>query len=132
MLYPLYVFHDNESAWGGEFPDIPGCFTAADTLEDLPKAAQEAVTAHYAFDEEPLPAASTPTQWLNHPHYQGGFWMIVDVDISKIRPKSVRLNISLPDTLVKYIDEEARRRGQSRSAFIAKAARKEIDASVNL
>jgi len=126
MLYPLYVFHDEGSAWGGQFPDMPGCFTAADDLNFLPEAAQEAVLAHYGFDEEPLPDASTPERWMHHSDYQGGFWMMVDLDISKIRPKSIRLNISLPDILVQKIDREARRRGQSRSAFLAKAATREI------
>jgi len=86
MLYPLYVHHEPGSAWCGQFPDLPGCFTAADSLEDLPAAAQEAVYAHYSFDNDPLPAATTPEQWLDHPEYQGGFWMVVDVDKSRIRP----------------------------------------------
>lgn len=42
MLYPLYVHHDDGSAYGGTFPDFPGCFTAADDLADLPRMAQEA------------------------------------------------------------------------------------------
>jgi len=113
------------------FPDMPGCFTASDTLEGLLAAAQEAVCTHYGFDNDPLPAASLPDQWLDHPDYQGGFWMIVNVDISRIRQRAVRLNISLPETLVQSIDKEARQRGQSRSAFLASAATKEIDVAAH-
>jgi len=131
MLYPLYVQHEPGSAWCGEFPDLPGCFTASATLEGLPEAAQEAVCAHYGFDNEPLPAASSPDQWLAHPDYQGGFWMLVNVDVSRIRQRAVRLNISLPETLVQVIDREARQRGQSRSAFLASAATKAVGAAVH-
>jgi len=123
MFYPLYVQHDAGSAWSGEFPDMPGCFTAADELKDLPLMAQEAVCAHYGFDNGPLPEASTPEQWFNHPDYQGGFWLMVDIDLSRVRaPRSVRLNISLPEPLVERIDNFAKQRGQSRSAFLASAA----------
>jgi len=131
MFYPLYVHHEPGGAWSAEFPDLPGCFTASDTLEGLPAAAQDAVSAHYGFDSDPLPAGSSPDQWLNHPDYQGGFWMIVNVDISRIRQRAVRLNISLPETLVQVIDREARQRGQSRSAFLAGAAAKEIGTSAH-
>jgi len=123
MLYPLYVHHEEGCAWGGIFPDLPGCFTAADELQDLPRAAQESVQAHYSFDSDPLPAGSSPDQWLNHPDYQGGFWMMVDIDISRIRPRAVRLNISLPESLLQDIDVWANQHGQSRSGFLAHAAR---------
>jgi len=130
MLYPLYVHHDEGSAWSGEFPDIPGCFTAGDELADLPKMAQEAVEAHYGFDNDPLPKASTPETWLNHPDYQGGFWLMVDIDLSRVRaPRSVRLNISLPEPLVQRIDTVAKQRGQSRSAFLASAACEVMEAA---
>jgi len=123
MLYPLYVHHEPGSAWSGEFPDMPGCFTAADKLDDLPAAAQEAVTAHYHFDDDSIPAASTPEHWQQHPDYQGGFWLMVDIDLSRVRtPRSVRLNISLPESLAARIDSAAKQRGQSRSAFLASAA----------
>jgi len=129
MLYPLYVHHEPGRAWGGMFPDLPGCFTAADTLHALPAAAQEAVCAHYGFDDEPLPAPSAPEQWFQHPDYQGGVWMLVEIDPARVRPRAVRLNISLPETLVQVIDREARLRGQSRSAFLASVASKEISAA---
>jgi len=122
MLYPVYVHHDEGSAWGGIFPDLPGCFTAADELQDLPRAAQEAVEAHYGFDDAAIPAPSTPDKWLDHPDYQGGVWMMVDIDVSRIRPRAIRLNISLPETLVQDIDAYAKQHGQSRSGFLAQAA----------
>jgi len=126
MFYPLYVHHEPGSAWAGMFPDLPGCFTAADTLQGLQDAAQDAVQAHYGFDDAALPQASAVEQWVNHPDYQGGFWMVLPIDMSRVRQRTVRLNISLPQKLLAQIDGAARQRGQSRSAFLATAAAREI------
>jgi len=126
MLYPIYVHKDEGSAYGATFPDVPGCFAAADELKDLPRAAQEAFEAHFGADNDPIPAASSPEAWANNPDFQGGFWMLVDVDVAKVRARAVRLNITLPENLVQRIDAAARQRGQSRSAFLALAAEHEM------
>jgi len=127
MLYPIYVHKEDNSAYGAIFPDIPGCFAAADDIQALPRAAQEAVEAHFGADEDPIPSASAPDAWADHPDYQdGGFWLLVNIDFSRVRSRAVRLNISLPENLVQRIDATARQRGQSRSAFLATAAEREM------
>ncbi len=127
MLYPIYVHKEGNSAYGAAFPDIPGCLAAADDIQALPRAAQDAVEAHFGADEDPIPSASAPDAWANHSDYQnGGFWMLVDIDLSRVRSRAVRLNISLPESLVQRIDATARQRGQSRSAFLATAAEHEM------
>ncbi|MPS30508.1 MAG: ribbon-helix-helix protein, CopG family [Alcaligenaceae bacterium] len=126
MLYPIYVYKEDGSAYGAAFPDFPGCFAAADELKDLPGAAQEAVEAHFGADEDPVPAPSTPDVWSDNPDYQGGFWMLVDIDLAQVRSRAVRLNISLPEGLVQRIDAVAKQRRLSRSAFLALAAEHEM------
>lgn len=127
MLYPVYVHKDDGSAYGAAFPDFPGCFAAADELQSLPRAAQEAFEAHFGADEDPIPAPTAPDAWADDTDYQGGFWLLVDLDASKVRAKAVRLNISLPETLVPRIDAYAKARGMSRSAFLALAAEHEME-----
>ena len=129
MLYPIYVHKDEGSAYGATFPDFPGCFTAADVLQDITKSAQEAVESHFGGDDDPIPAPSSPEAWANDPDCQGGFWMMVDVDLAKVRDRAVRLNISLPESLVPRIDAYAKARGMSRSAFLAIAAEHEMAAA---
>lgn len=129
MLYPIYVHKEEDSAYGASFPDFPGCFTAADDLQHLPLAAQEAVTAHFEVDDVPIPAPSSPEAWLNDANFKGGFWLLVDIDLARVRSRAVRLNISLPEALVKRIDAIAKQRGQSRSAFLAKAAERDMEAA---
>lgn len=122
MLYPIYVHKDEGSAYGATFPDFPGCFAAADDLQGLPRAAQEAAEAHFSGDDDPIPEPSAPEAWASDAAYSGGYWMLVDIDLAKVRAKAVRLNISLNESLVQRIDAAAKARGQSRSAFLATAA----------
>lgn len=126
MLYPVYVHKDEGSAYGASFPDFPGCFAAADDLQDLPRAAQEAAEAHFGTDDDLIPAPTSPEAWAADPDYSGGFWMLVEIDLAKVRAKAVRLNISLNESLLQRIDATAKARGQSRSAFLAAAAEHEM------
>jgi predicted RNase H-like HicB family nuclease len=129
MLYPIYVHKDAGSAYGATFPDFPGCFAAADDVQSLPHAAQEAAEAHFGSDDDPIPAPSSPEKWADDQDYTGGFWMLIEVDLSKVRAKAIRLNISLNEGLVHRIDATAKARGQSRSAFLAQAAEREMAAA---
>lgn len=129
MLYPLYVHvGDAKHAHGVTFPDFPGCFAAADEWEDLPRAVQEAAEAHFVDGDENVPQPTPLEQLAIDPEYQGGVWMLFDIDISRINSKAVRLNISLPERLVQQIDAVARQRRMSRSAFLALAAEHEMAA----
>ncbi|WP_343733203.1 type II toxin-antitoxin system HicB family antitoxin [Duganella sp.] len=86
MLYPLYVWKEEGSAYGGSFPDLPGVFTAADELTDLPAMAQEAVLAMYSDGNEELPKAATIDRWRDAPQFQDGFWMMVEINLPADRP----------------------------------------------
>lgn len=123
MLYPLYVWKDTDSAYGASFPDLPGVNTAADNLQDLNNAAQEAVELMFE-GEANIPAPSAIEQWTSDPDCAGGFWMLVNIDLSKVKTKPVRLNISLPESLLRDIDRYAKSRHLTRSGFLAQAAMK--------
>ncbi|MBO8044513.1 type II toxin-antitoxin system HicB family antitoxin, partial [Pseudomonas aeruginosa] len=46
MRYPVLIeAGDERTAWGVVVPDLPGCFSAADTLDDALSAAEEAALA---------------------------------------------------------------------------------------
>jgi predicted RNase H-like HicB family nuclease len=109
MLYPVYIhMGDAKHAHGVTFPDFPGCFSAADEWSDLPGAIQEAVEAH--FHGEP------------DAQYQGGVWLLAEIDLTRIDTRPVRLNVSLPSNLVQQIDTWASEHHMTRSGFLAKAA----------
>lgn len=125
MLYPVYVHGgDGNHAYGVTFPDFPGCFAAADEWAGLPVAIQEAVQAHFHGEGAQAVPEPTALELLTADvQYQGGAWMLADVDLSRIDTSPVRLNISLPANLVDEIDAFARSQGSTRSGFLAQAAR---------
>ena len=47
------VHKDPDSAYGIRFPDVPGCFSAADDFNDVLPNAVEALSLY--FDDQPLP-----------------------------------------------------------------------------
>ncbi len=126
MLYPVYVHKNEGSAYGLTFPDFPGCFSAADELADLPAMAQEAVEVYFEGEDMEIPVPSAPEQWAADERFHEGYWMLVEIDLAKIRSKSVRLNVSLPEYLVTRIDNYAKAHHLSRSGFLAKAAEREM------
>lgn len=126
MLYPVYIHPgDEHTAHGVVFPDFPGCFSAADEWEDLPRLIQEAVEVHFEGEETEVPAPTPLDRLAADPGYTGGVWMLANIDLARVRnkPRSVRLNISLPADLVARIDDYAQSHGASRSGFLAEAAR---------
>lgn len=122
MLYPLYVHQDEGSAHGGSFPDFPGCFTAADELADLPRMGQEAVEVFFEGEDVEIPPPSDIARWKDHTDYQGGFWLLVEIDLAQVNAKPLRLNVSLPAHLVQRIDRYAEAHHMTRSGFLARAA----------
>lgn len=129
MLFPLYVHRDEGSAYGGTFPDIPGCFTAADALSDLPRMAQEAFEVHFEGEDVEIPTPSAIDRWMDDADFRDGFWLMVDIDLARVNAKPVRLNISLPNALVQRIDRYAETHHMTRSGFLARAALKVIETS---
>ena len=56
MRYYIGVVHQNgDSAYGVHFPDVPGCFSAADDMDGLLANASEALSLH--LEDVPLPNA---------------------------------------------------------------------------
>ncbi len=108
--------------------DFPGCFSAADQWQELPGKIQEAIELYCEDEDMELPSPSSLDDLMNNRDYQGGLWMMVDIDVNRLKTRSVRLNVSLPEGLLRRIDEEARSRHMSRSAFLAMTARKELEA----
>jgi predicted RNase H-like HicB family nuclease len=124
MLYPVYVhLGDEQHAHGVTIPDFPGCFSAADEWQDLPAMIQEAIELWCEGQELELPKPSGLETLAKNSEYDGGIWMLIDIDTSKLETKSVRLNISLPQGLVTEIDSYAKSHGATRSGFLAQAAR---------
>ena len=87
MLFPIAIQPGAEQhAWGVEVPDIPGCFSAGEELDDALAMAREAIEGHLEFraeDDAPIPRANTVTQHAKNPDYAGCTWALVDINITQ-------------------------------------------------
>ncbi len=114
------------TAYGVIVPDLPGCFSAGDTLEEAFDNAREAIDAHceiLAEDGQHLPAPETMAVHQANPDFAGWIWALVDVPIESYWGPAEKINITIPGRTLKRIDEYARAHGQTRSGFLAEAAR---------
>ena len=120
MRYLAIVHHDRPNGpFGVTVPDLPGCFSAGDTLADALENAQEAIALHVEgllSDGEPVPDPA-PTVDAD-----GGIVAAVNVDDGLLSDRAVRLNITLPSRIVGPLDDAARRAGTTRSGLLTRIA----------
>jgi predicted RNase H-like HicB family nuclease len=124
MKYPVIIHKDPDSDYGVTIPDLPGCFSAGETIEETINMAQEAAECHIEgllIDAEPIPAPSDIESHKHNPDFKDGIWALVEVDISKLSLKSRRINITMPERLINTVDQYARRCGSSRSSLLSQA-----------
>lgn len=125
MKYPVVIHKDADSDYGVTVPDLPGCFSAGDTVEDALANAIEAMECHMEgllIDGEVIPKAQPVEQHRGRPEYSNGIWALLDVDLSKLSGKSKRVNITLPERILTQIDSFASRTGETRSGLLVHAA----------
>ncbi len=130
MYYPIVIHKDPESSYGVTVPDLPGCFSAGDTMKEALQNAVEAIECHIEgilMDNEDLPLAKDMEEYVSQPDYQGGTWALVEVDLSKLGGKIQRVNITIPERILGKIDSFANKSNQTRSGFLANAALEYID-----
>ena len=126
MRYPIAIeTGDKRHAYGILVPDLPGCFSAGDTLEDALANAREAILLHLEgllVEGAPVPNASDLAVLQRKRAYRGWAWAVVDIDLSELGDKAARINITLPQRILRAVDAHARRSGETRSGFLARAA----------
>ncbi len=123
MDYIAVVFAEKGAAFGVYFPDLPGCFSAADNWDDVRANAQEAL-ALYARNEKTLPKPRPPGEILRDAEVKsevsaGATLLAVPLIVSQ---RKERYNLMLDPHLVAAVDDAARVAGISRSEFVEKAA----------
>ncbi len=124
MRYPIAIeIGDKRHAFGVVVPDLPGCFSAGDTLEEAIDNAAEAIELWLETvidDGGQVPAASAIAAHQKNPEFSGWVWALVNVDLAQLSDKVERVNITLPARVLRRIDAAAKAAGETRSGFIAR------------
>lgn len=135
VTYPALVERETGSdgapVYGVVFPDLPGCVAVEPTLQGALRSAEQALALHIAgmlADGDPLPEPHPVEErrdqlvaWLG----EDGAAAIVHVALvtAPVPGPPKRINITLDETLIEEIDAVT----NNRSAFLATAARAELD-----
>ena len=116
------------SDYGVSFPDFPGVVTAGTDLDDARAMAQEALSLHVeglVEDGEAVPAPSSLETVMADPRNRGGVAILVALKTGM--NKAVRVNVTLPEDILAEIDVFAAANGFTRSGFLVKAAKREME-----
>lgn len=126
MELPIAIEKDADSSYGVTVPDLPGCFSGGNTIDEAMKGAREAIYLHVAtmleLGEFVDLKASRIEDLATGEDYLGAIWALVDVDLSKLSTKAERINITLPSYVLTKVDSYAEARHETRSGFLARAA----------
>ena len=127
MRYPVAIEPGTATeAFGVVVPDLPGCFSAGDTMEEAMAKTEEAIAAwiETALDAgQAIPRSSSIDRLRRqHKDWKGWVWAVVNVDPAVLDNTPERVNISLPRRVLHRLDALARATGETRSAFIARMA----------
>ena len=127
MRYPVAIESGTASeAFGVVVPDLPGCFSAGDTMEEALANAEEAIAAwiDVALDTGKDIPQPSDIEALRKAHkaYKSWVWALVKVDPAVLDDTMERVNISLPRRILHRLDTQAKAAGETRSGFIARMA----------
>src|SRR5258708_39201062 len=108
MRYPIAIEPgDSKHAWGVVVPDLPGCFSAGDTLDEAIANAPEAIALWMEECVERGELPPKPQSFDKHKknrNFKGWLWAVVEVDLSQVTDKAKRINITLPSRLLARLD----------------------------
>jgi predicted RNase H-like HicB family nuclease len=123
--YLALVHKDADSAYGLTFPDLPGCFGAADDEGDILRMGIEALELWFedAAPVEPRGAAAIAVD-VAADLAAGAF--LIAVPLVRRTTRQKRVNISMDAGMLDAIDTAADGLGLTRSGFLAMAALNEI------
>ena len=131
--YIAVVHKDPKSDFGVSFPDIPGCVTAGSTIDEAKDMAHDALSLHIKGmleDGDKIPVPSKLEDIMDDPDYSDAAAILV-VSVSEVKPRSIRVNITVPEDMLRKIDSVAKKRGMSRSSFLVHAAQNAISSAQN-
>lgn len=132
MTYYVGILDGDGKTWGVRVPDLPGCHGGGATPDEAAADATSAVRvwiAHQVACKAPVPKPRSLMKVLKDPSTEfdatnGEAAVMIPALLDDGR--AVRANVSLDAGLLEAIDAEAKRRGLTRSAFLASAAREKI------
>ena len=121
VRYPALLEHEN-GLYGVIFPDLNGCVSMGETLDEALVNAEEALRLWTASMDKEGWEYPPPTPFDKVEVPAGNALTLVPL----IRPSgtTVRANLTLEEDVLEFIDDEAKRRGMTRKSYVTWMARR--------
>ncbi|KYH32691.1 type II toxin-antitoxin system HicB family antitoxin [Neomoorella mulderi] len=123
-IYPAVFDPCEEGGYCVTFPDLPGCITEGDTLEEAYEMAKEALSLHLwglEDDGDPIPKPTSPAD-IKVP--EGGFVSLIEVWMVPIRDKMANKAVNKMLTLPRWLNDLAEEK-QVNFSYVLQNALKE-------
>lgn len=87
LKFPYVVHNDGDhTSFGVTVPDLQGCFSAGDTLNDTKEQVKEAILLHIEMmwkeDKNAIIKPKKIEEYVDNNEYKDGYWAYVEVDVS--------------------------------------------------
>ncbi len=132
MKYPIQVKKNNlESNYIFSVMDLPGCQVKATTMDEGLSKLDAAMASHLGIlveYGESVPQAKSIEYHMKESSDSTAIWALLEFDIIPYMGKSHKINVTLPELLIKKIDDRVSKSPQytTRSGFIADACIAEL------
>ncbi len=131
MVSQVYaLIHEEAGVFGISFPDFPGCISGGESAEEALARGRETLAFHIAGmveDGDTIPPLRSFAELQKDKAFnkaaKGAILALVPADLPG---RAARINISIEEGLLDRIDQAAKERGESRSRFLASAAKERL------
>ena len=134
LRYLALIHKADDSPYGISFPDFPGCISTGETIDEAIEQGTEALALHaegLLEDGDSLPGPRSFEDVSHDPIFAESCYraqlawvpLILEQDVAE------HIQVTIDGGLLTAIDEEVRRLGTTRSSFLARAARHELQAT---
>lgn len=120
--YPAQIYLEND-VYGIVFPDLPGCVSMAESGDDIPEMATQALSLHIEGMLEDMDTLPVPTAVNKLERDCDAIWVTTLLVSAHPEPTTERVNVILPTGLLRQIERFTAARGMNRSALLGLAAK---------
>lgn len=127
FMYPA-IFEKTATGYSVFFPDLPGCITVGETLEEAHRMAKEALALHlwgFERDGEDVPEASTVDAVQSE--NAGDIIGLIEVSLATIRAKLDTRAVKKTLTIPYYLNQMAEKRKINFSQVLQAALKEKLD-----
>jgi predicted RNase H-like HicB family nuclease len=134
MTNIVALIHGRPGAYGISFPDLPGATAGGATVDEAVNRGREMLASYVDAmieDGSDFPTLRSIEAIHADPDLAEELSDVVAFALVTVEfpGRSIRLNISMDETLIERIDSRAKAMGETRSRFLAVAARQRLAAA---